>query len=95
MTTPMSEDSGLLREWAPLAALLQRIPAKIQNGLFSQNISFTCIDVVPEFIAIGTSHGLVYWFNRENGELQKLRCEVTLDNLHYINIFRIRYLFKS
>lgn len=76
MSTPMSEDSGVLREWAPLATLLQRLPAKIQNGLFSQNINFTCIDVLSEFIAIGTNHGLVYWFNRENGEIQKLRCEV-------------------
>ncbi|XP_051156638.1 WD repeat-containing protein CG11141 [Leptopilina boulardi] len=75
MSTPMSEDSGVLREWAPLATLLQRLPAKIQNGLFSQNINFTCIDVLPEFIAIGTNHGLVYWFNRESGEIQKLRCE--------------------
>ncbi|XP_043484940.1 WD repeat-containing protein CG11141 isoform X2 [Leptopilina heterotoma] len=75
MSTPMSEDSGVLREWAPLATLLQRLPAKIQNGLFSQNINFTCIDVLSEFIAIGTNHGLVYWFNRENGEIQKLRCE--------------------
>lgn len=85
MTTPMSEDSGLLREWAPLAALLQRLPAKIQNGIFSQNINFTCLDAVPEFIAIGTNHGLVYWFNRENGELQKLRCEVFLQYLSIIN----------
>ncbi|XP_031840011.1 WD repeat-containing protein CG11141 [Nomia melanderi] len=75
MTTPMCEDGGPLREWAPLAMLLQQIPAKIQNGLFTHNINFTCIDAVPEFIAIGTNHGLVYWFNREKQDLQRLRCE--------------------
>ena len=75
MTTPMCEDGGPLREWAPLAMLLQQIPAKIQNGLFTQNINFTCVDAVPEFIAIGTNHGLVYWFNREKQDLQRLRCE--------------------
>ncbi|CAK9804582.1 WD repeat-containing protein CG11141 [Anthophora quadrimaculata] len=75
MTTPMCEDGGPLREWAPLTMLLQQIPAKIQNGLFTHNINFTCIDVVPEFIAIGTNHGLVYWFDREKQDLQRLRCE--------------------
>ncbi|XP_076640895.1 uncharacterized protein LOC143352361 [Halictus rubicundus] len=75
MTTPMCEDGGPLREWAPLATLLQQIPAKIQNGLFTHNINLTCIDAVPEFIAIGTNHGLVYWFNREKQDLQRLRCE--------------------
>ncbi|XP_076760005.1 uncharacterized protein LOC143428770 isoform X1 [Xylocopa sonorina] len=75
MTTPMCEDGGTLREWAPLATLLQQIPAKIQTGLFTHNINFTCIDAVPEFIAIGTNHGLVYWFDREKQDLQRLRCE--------------------
>ncbi|XP_076235676.1 uncharacterized protein LOC143180037 [Calliopsis andreniformis] len=75
MTTPMCEDGGPLREWAPLATLLQQIPAKVQTGLFTHNISFTCIAAVPEYIAIGTNHGLVYWFNREKQDLQRLRCE--------------------
>lgn len=73
--TPMSEDGGPLREWAPLTNLLQQIPVKLQNGIFTQDINFTCIDVVPEFIAIGTNCGLVYWFDRETGDLQRLRCE--------------------
>lgn len=76
MTTPMCEDGGPLREWAPLAVLLQQIPAKMQNGIFTQDISFTCIDALTEFIAIGTNHGLVYWYNREKQDLQRLRCEV-------------------
>lgn len=75
MTTPMCEDGGTLREWAPLALLLQQIPAKIQTGLFTHNINFTCIDAVSEFIAIGTNYGLVYWFDREKQDLQRLRCE--------------------
>ncbi|XP_012220894.1 WD repeat-containing protein CG11141 [Linepithema humile] len=75
MTTPMCEDGGPLREWAPLAVLLQQIPAKIQNGIFTQDISFTCVAALTEFIAIGTNHGLIYWFNREKQDLQRLRCE--------------------
>ncbi|XP_057323159.1 WD repeat-containing protein CG11141 [Microplitis mediator] len=75
MMTPMSEDGGPLREWAPLTNLLQQIPVKLQSGIFTQDINFTCIDAVPEFIAIGTNCGLVYWFDRASGDLQRLRCE--------------------
>ncbi|XP_015125096.1 WD repeat-containing protein CG11141 [Diachasma alloeum] len=75
MMTPMSEDGGPLREWAPLTALLQQIPVKLQSGIFTQDINFTCISVLPEFLAIGTNCGLVYWYNRETGDLQRLRCE--------------------
>ncbi|XP_034939342.1 WD repeat-containing protein CG11141 isoform X2 [Chelonus insularis] len=77
MMTPMSEDGGPLREWAPLTSLLQQIPVKLQSGIFTQDIIFTCIDVVPEFIAIGTNCGLVYWYDRATGDLQRLRCENT------------------
>ncbi|XP_015594722.1 WD repeat-containing protein CG11141 [Cephus cinctus] len=75
MTTPMCEDGGPLREWAPLSILLQQIPVKCQNGIFTQDMSFTSIDAVAEYIAIGTNHGLVYWYSREKGDLQRLRCE--------------------
>lgn len=81
MTSPMCEDGGLLREWAPLNKLLQQIPLKAQNGLFTQDVNFTCIDVVTEFIAVGTNHGLVYWYGREKGDLQRLRCEVLGKNI--------------
>ncbi|XP_032669655.1 WD repeat-containing protein CG11141 isoform X2 [Odontomachus brunneus] len=75
MATPICEDGGPLREWAPLSMLLQQIPAKIQTGIFMQDVSFTCIAALPEFIAIGTNRGLVYWYNREKQDLQRLRCE--------------------
>ncbi|XP_014488983.1 PREDICTED: WD repeat-containing protein CG11141 [Dinoponera quadriceps] len=75
MATPMCEDGGPLREWAPLSTLLQQIPARIQTGIFTQDVSFTCIAALTEFIAIGTNRGLVYWYNREKQDLQRLRCE--------------------
>lgn len=78
MTTPINEDKGILREWTPLTSLLQKLPSKMQNGLFFQDLNITCIDAVPEFIAIGTNHGMIYWYNRETGELQKLKCEVSV-----------------
>jgi hypothetical protein len=77
---------GILREWAPLTNLLQQIPQKAQKGLFTQDINFTCIDVLPDFIAIGTNVGLVYWYNRKTEELQRLRCEVSCVKYYHILI---------
>ncbi|CAG9856156.1 unnamed protein product [Phyllotreta striolata] len=64
-----------LREWAPLTELLTKLPSKIQNGLFYQDVKITCIDVIHEFIALGTNIGTVYWFDRHKRELQRLRSE--------------------
>ncbi|KAK4873241.1 hypothetical protein RN001_015270 [Aquatica leii] len=67
----------ILREWAPLSDLFNRLPAKAQSGIFTYDIRLTCVDVLPEFIALGTNFGLVYWYNRKTKDLQKLRCEST------------------
>ncbi|CAG9840353.1 unnamed protein product [Diabrotica balteata] len=64
-----------LREWAPLTELFAKLPTKHQNGIFYQEIKLTCIDVLPEFIALGTNSGIVYWFDRNKKDMQRLRCE--------------------
>uniref|UniRef100_A0A1Y1MJB7 HPS5-like beta-propeller domain-containing protein n=2 Tax=Photinus pyralis TaxID=7054 RepID=A0A1Y1MJB7_PHOPY len=67
----------ILREWAPLADLFNRLPSKAQSGIFTYDIKLTCVDVLTDFIALGTNFGLVYWYNRRTKDLQKLRCENT------------------
>ncbi|KAK6623332.1 hypothetical protein RUM43_009184 [Polyplax serrata] len=75
MAEPICEDEGLLQEWSPLTQLLQKIPQKIQKGLFPQNLNLTCLDVISDYIVLGTNSNLVYWYSRINGELQRLRLE--------------------
>lgn len=70
-------DVESLREWAPLTDLLEKVPARIQKGIFSQNLNITSVAAVPEFIALGTDAGIVFWYNRASGEIQKLRNEVS------------------
>ena len=78
MNSSTYQDPVTFREWTPLTTLLQKLPSKIQSGLFTQDVNFTCIDAICEGIAIGTDQSIVYWFDRKTGELQSLGCEVCL-----------------
>ncbi|KAF2882582.1 hypothetical protein ILUMI_23599 [Ignelater luminosus] len=78
--------TNTLREWAPLTDLFNRLPAKVQNGLFTYDIKLTCVDVLPEFLALGTNFGLVYWYDRKKRDLQKLRCEHTNVSITVVKI---------
>lgn len=77
----MSGCEGSLREWAPLSDLFNRLPGKSPVGLFFQDVKLTCVDVLPEFIALGTNLGIVYWYDRKSKDLQRLRCEVSGSNV--------------
>lgn len=75
------DDTKILREWAPLTDLFNKLPTRFQNGIFNQEIQLTCVDILPEFIALGTNVGVVYWYNRRKKDLQRLRCEVRIYKL--------------
>lgn len=70
-------EEGFVREWAPCSHILNLIPPRIQTGIFSNELCLTCVDVVNEYIALGTNVGLVYWYDRKKGNIQRLRCEVS------------------
>lgn len=72
----MNDVGSVLREWAPLSDLFSRLPSRAKHGLFYQDVKLTCVDVLPEFLALGTNLGIVYWYDRKKKDLQRLRCEV-------------------
>ena len=67
-----------LQEHEPLHHLLSILPQKAQKGLSSLPIEYTCIDVSPEYIALGTSVGLVLLYDRLGQSLQRLNCKVSI-----------------
>lgn len=81
-----------LREWQPLADLLAKIPARAarRNLLFGHDLQLTCVAAVPEFVAVGTDAGLVFWYNRGTGDMQRLRCDVGVDNRLSISIYLLK-----
>lgn len=89
-----AEIDTILQEWAPMSELLNKIPTKTQISLFSHDVSLTCVDIIPEFIALGSNLGIVYWYDRKKKDLQRLRCEVG-DIVNVRNILFIFHLFRT
>ncbi|KMY91978.1 WD repeat-containing protein CG11141 [Drosophila simulans] len=71
-----SKELCSIREWAPLTEVIERIPARLQRGFFPANLNLTCVDATEEFLAMGSDAGIVFWYNRRTGEMQKLKAEV-------------------
>ncbi|XP_017132897.1 WD repeat-containing protein CG11141 [Drosophila elegans] len=71
-----SKELCSIREWAPLTDVIDHIPARLQRGFFPANLNLTCVDATEEFLAVGSDAGIVFWYNRHSGEMQKLKAEV-------------------
>lgn len=84
---------SILREWAPLTDLFDKLPTKT-GGIFSQDIKLTCLDVLSEFLALGTNVGVIFWYDRKRKDLQRLRCEVSVLACFHRLFFNKRF-FKN
>ena len=80
-----------LREWAPLTDLFSKLPNKIQSGLFHHDIKLTCVNVLLEFVALGTNVGVVYWYDRKKRDMQQLRCQV-IRRVYKLNLKRNKFI---
>ncbi|XP_053659486.1 WD repeat-containing protein CG11141 [Anopheles marshallii] len=75
-----------LREWSPLVELVNKIPSSVQRGLLFHDVSITCIDLVEEFIALGSNVGLVFWYNRKSGSIERLATDGGSQELSCVRI---------
>lgn len=71
----MDEHPLIYREWSPLLALLSKIPSRVHRGLFGYDLNLTCVAAHPRFLVLGTNAGLVYWYDRQKQDLERLWCE--------------------
>lgn len=79
-----NNDLANIKEWNLLTDLLNKLPTKLQKGIFYNDLILTCVNVLKDFIALGTDCGVILWYNRKNGEMQRLRCEVNINNTYFI-----------
>lgn len=72
-----SKELYAIREWAPLTDVFDRIPTSINRGFFPADVNITSVDAAEEFLALGSDVGIVFWYNRYSGQIQKLKSEVS------------------
>lgn len=63
------------KEFCPLYSIVNAIPAKIQKGFRSIIVYLTAIDVNGDYIAIGSSIGMLYLYCRHTNQMKKYNLE--------------------
>lgn len=74
MATP--NPTAPLKEFSPLYYLLNAIPAKIQKGFRSVLVYLTALDSNGDYIAVGSSIGMLYLYCRRISQMNKYNLEV-------------------
>ncbi|XP_077522659.1 tectonin beta-propeller repeat-containing protein 2 isoform X3 [Amblyomma americanum] len=85
---PESERSipVFLKEFAPLTHLLSQIPQHAQRGLSKVDVKLTCLDAIAEYIAIGSSVGVVFLYDRTKNTVTRLKCSDILDTVTCVSL---------
>ncbi|XP_035245854.1 LOW QUALITY PROTEIN: tectonin beta-propeller repeat-containing protein 2 [Anguilla anguilla] len=65
----------LLKEFCPLYYLLNSIPAKVQKGFRSVLVYLTALDASSDYIAVGSSIGMLYLYCRRLSQMNKYNLE--------------------
>lgn len=63
------------REFCPLYYLLNAIPTKIQKGFRSLVVYLTALDTNGDYIAVGSSIGMLYLYCRRHDQMRKYNFE--------------------
>ncbi|XP_028294683.1 tectonin beta-propeller repeat-containing protein 2 isoform X2 [Gouania willdenowi] len=66
---------SVLREFCPLHYLTSSIPAKVQRGFKSVLVYLTALDCSTDFLALGSSTGMIYLYCRHLAQLNKYSLE--------------------
>ncbi|KAB0369242.1 hypothetical protein FD755_019247 [Muntiacus reevesi] len=64
------------REFCPLYYLLNAIPTRIQKGFRSLVVYLTALDTNGDYIAVGSSIGMLYLYCRQHGQMRKYNFEL-------------------
>ncbi|XP_041703972.1 tectonin beta-propeller repeat-containing protein 2 [Coregonus clupeaformis] len=75
-----------LREFCPLYYLLNAIPAKVQKGFRSVVVYLTALDTNSDYIAVGSSIGMLYLYCRRVSLMNKYNIEGKSDAITTVKL---------
>ncbi|XP_077394858.1 tectonin beta-propeller repeat-containing protein 2 isoform X4 [Festucalex cinctus] len=82
----MASQPSVLREFGPLQHLLNAIPAKVQRGFRSVVVYLTAVDSSRDFVAVGSSIGMLYLYCRRLAHMNKYSLEGKCDAITAIKL---------
>uniref|UniRef100_A0A667XL93 Tectonin beta-propeller repeat containing 2 n=2 Tax=Myripristis murdjan TaxID=586833 RepID=A0A667XL93_9TELE len=77
---------SILREFCPLYYLLNAIPAKVQRGFRSVLVYLTALDSSSDYVAVGSSIGMLYLYCRRLGHMNKYNMEGKCDAITAVKL---------
>ncbi|XP_045917907.1 tectonin beta-propeller repeat-containing protein 2 isoform X3 [Micropterus dolomieu] len=77
---------SILREFCPLYYLLNAIPAKVQRGFRSVLVYLTALDSSSDFLAVGSSIGMLYLYCRRLAHMNKYSLEGKSDAITAVKL---------
>uniref|UniRef100_A0A6B0VG60 Putative proline-rich receptor-like protein kinase perk7 n=1 Tax=Ixodes ricinus TaxID=34613 RepID=A0A6B0VG60_IXORI len=75
-----------LKEFAPLTHILNQIPQHAQRGLNKVDLKLTCLDVIAEYLAVGSNAGVVFLYDRTRNTVTRLKCSDVYDTVTCVSI---------
>uniref|UniRef100_A0A8C9TR84 Tectonin beta-propeller repeat containing 2 n=1 Tax=Scleropages formosus TaxID=113540 RepID=A0A8C9TR84_SCLFO len=75
-----------LKEFCPLYYLYSSIPGKIQKGFRSIVVYLTALDVSSDYIAVGSSIGMLYLYCRQIGQMNKYSLEGKMETITTVRL---------
>ncbi|XP_034721787.1 tectonin beta-propeller repeat-containing protein 2 [Etheostoma cragini] len=82
----MAAPPSVLREFCPLYYLLNAIPAKVQRGFRSVLVYLTAVDSSGDFLALGSSIGMLYLYCRRRAHLNRYSLEGKSDAITAVKL---------
>ncbi|KAK2826857.1 hypothetical protein Q5P01_021071 [Channa striata] len=77
---------SVLREFCPLYYLLNAIPPKVQRGFRSVVVYLTALDCSSDFLAVGSSIGMLYLYCRRLAHMNKYSLEGKCDAITSVKL---------
>ncbi|KAM6969632.1 tectonin beta-propeller repeat-containing protein 2 [Tautogolabrus adspersus] len=86
MAAQPNPPASVLREFCPLYYLLNAIPAKVQRGFRSVLVYLTALDSSSDFLAVGSSIGMLYLYCRRLAHMNKYSLEGKSDAITAVKL---------
>ncbi|XP_038599220.1 tectonin beta-propeller repeat-containing protein 2 [Tachyglossus aculeatus] len=79
-------EPAVFKEFCPLYYLLNAIPTKIQKGFRSIVVYLTALDTNEDYIAVGSSIGMLYLYCRQSNQMKKYNFEGKTESITVVKL---------